>query len=193
MPPRCSSACRALAWQSFLQDTCRWFCSAVLGCFQEGRAGPAVLAALRCHGWDPWPWLRGAGPAPLVQVVELCVLQLRFPPRPPGSPAQDSAGGRSQQRFRRHHFVHLLLGQWGSPLTRKQVRLRGGPSMSSPCAVSELSAVGWSMREGGALCHPHVQSFADAVILHLCSGCADIPAAFSSLCSVLGGLFLELR
>ena len=55
MPPRCSSACRALAWQSFLQDTCRWFCSAVLGCFQEGRAGPAVLAALRCHGWDPCP------------------------------------------------------------------------------------------------------------------------------------------
>lgn len=23
--------------------------------FQEGRAGPAVLTGLRCHGWDPHP------------------------------------------------------------------------------------------------------------------------------------------
>lgn len=54
--------------------------------------------------------------------------------------------------------------------------------MSSPCAVSELSAVCSSMCEGGALSHPTCSAKQTLWFLHLCLGCVDVPVAFGSLC-----------
>lgn len=91
-------------------------------------AGSSVLGCLRRLRWDPAQILTlgwcgsSCHTIPLVLVMEQSVLQLRFPPWSPRSPAQDPASRRSEQRFHRNDPLHFFLGQRRPQLTCKQVR-----------------------------------------------------------------------